>query len=70
MILTAVSIRGQAATIAAGLSSIPINYVKWETIDDLAASIHRIRKGINENINLRNAMSELLIQVGDIVSAR
>ncbi|MBN2298482.1 MAG: DNA polymerase III subunit [Deltaproteobacteria bacterium] len=61
---------GGERVVSEELRSMPMNYVKWETIDDLSCSIHSIRKGINENINLRNAMSELLILFGDIVSAR
>ena len=52
------------------LRGIPMNYVKWENIDDLAHCIHRIRKGMNENVNLKNAMSELLILFGDVASVR
>jgi len=61
---------GGERIISEELTAMPMNLVNWENIDDLATCIHRIRKGMNENINIRNAMSELLILFSEIVSAR
>jgi DNA polymerase-3 subunit delta' len=52
------------------LSELPINNVRLEDIGDLAGCIHGIRRGMNENINLKNAMSELLIMLSDVAAAR
>lgn len=51
------------------LRGMQMNYVKGEIIDDLACCIQRTRKGINENINVKNAVSELLLLFGDLVPA-
>jgi len=52
------------------LRGMQMNYVKWEVIDDLACHIYRTRKGINENINVKNAVTELLLLFGDLVPSR
>ncbi len=52
------------------LSSLPINNVRLEAVEGLTDCIHGIRRGMNENINLKNAMSELLIMLSDVAAVR
>jgi len=52
------------------LKDLPVATISFEDIDDLTESIYGIRRGMNENINLKNAMSELLIMLSDIAPVR
>lgn len=52
------------------LTDLPVRRISPDAIDDLADCIRGIRKGINENINLRNAVSELLMLLRDVAAPR
>ena len=47
---------------------LPVTHIRLEDIDDLIGCIHSIRQGMSENVNIRNAMSELLIMLSDVVA--
>jgi DNA polymerase-3 subunit delta' len=52
------------------LKDLPVKNIRCEDMDELTESIHGIRRGMNENINLKNAMSELLIMLSDVAAVR
>jgi DNA polymerase-3 subunit delta' len=52
------------------LKEIPIKHVSIEDIDNLAKCIHGIRQGMNENINIRVAISELLMMFRDSIASQ
>ena len=52
------------------LSDLPVKHVRLDALDDIAYCIRGIRQGMNENINLKNAMSELLMLLRDVAAVR
>lgn len=52
------------------LAELSVRYMNLDAVSEVCGCIRRIRQGMNENINLRNAVCELLMLLRDIAAVR